>query len=610
MNCLQLISSRVYPSQQQQQQQQQQQPQRCIDPEAQRLKQLIQQLEQQENNGKQDNEIHISYEELVNLKSRLQQHQEKVRLHKLQKSSCISNQQSQSSSTAAAAATTSAVPLFAQLRNSTDDSNSLIMNSNSNPSGEVYGSNALVEAVSSSDDFYDYECDLQSDDVLSKKISNSSFKNGSESDESTNSYSTTVSSSMYSSLNINESNKYDFLFEDIREIYKCNNDDMELGDPNGDDSTNPNGNSEINENSIGMMEKFMGNTNVFNGHNFTTSKFSEKERLRRATILEKLSLKVSRNIKEERMKLRTKNRKMYFTRKSYYKNKWNYKTWKDFEINREDHQVLSVSHNNITMCPMHHKSTASYSASGNYAPSNTTTTTTSTSNIKQEQTMQRNQDFSLFSVDSPSMSSSFSSPSPNITGSSSNGPSSNKSAIAVEKSLDTDLFPIKRLNVFPLVEKFTVKQLNPKEICYWATVIVRNSNKKDESKGGRRQCAFFGCGKWESTPRQFAKCRRCKRAKYCSKDCQSKAWTYHKYWCSAPNSASSTTSSTSTSTSNSVATVPQPVGGMAAHIGPTGIPIFSPVQPPAAKSQITPFSPIIIQVQVVLILIHHWKGQD
>ncbi|GMF26453.1 unnamed protein product [[Candida] boidinii] len=279
------------------------------------------------------------------------------------------------------------------------------MNSNSNPSGEVYGSNALGEAISSSDDFYDYESDLQSDDVLSKKISNSSFKNGSESDESTNSYSTTVSSSMYSSLNINESTKYDFLFEDIREIYKCNNDDMDLGDSNGDVSTDSNGNSEINENSIGMMEKFMGNTNVFNGNNnFTISKFSEKERLRRAIILEKLSLKVSRNIKEERMKLRTKNRKMYFTRKSYYKQKWNYKTWKDFEINREDHKVLSVTHNNINICPMHHhKSTASYSASGNYTPS-TNNITTAISNVKQEQSMQRNQDYTLFSVDSPNMS--------------------------------------------------------------------------------------------------------------------------------------------------------------------------------------------------------------
>lgn len=41
------------------------------------------------------------------------------------------------------------------------------------------------------------------------------------------------------------------------------------------------------------------------------------------------------------------------------------------------------------------------------------------------------------------------------------------------------------------------------------------------------------CGKWESFPRQFAKCRRCRKAKYCGKECQSKAWSEgHRFWCS------------------------------------------------------------------------------
>ena len=42
------------------------------------------------------------------------------------------------------------------------------------------------------------------------------------------------------------------------------------------------------------------------------------------------------------------------------------------------------------------------------------------------------------------------------------------------------------------------------------------------------------CGKWETFPREFAKCRRCRKAKYCGKDCQSTAWSEgHRFWCSA-----------------------------------------------------------------------------
>lgn len=42
------------------------------------------------------------------------------------------------------------------------------------------------------------------------------------------------------------------------------------------------------------------------------------------------------------------------------------------------------------------------------------------------------------------------------------------------------------------------------------------------------------CGRWESFPREFAKCRRCRKAKYCGKECQSVAWSEgHRFWCSA-----------------------------------------------------------------------------
>lgn len=86
------------------------------------------------------------------------------------------------------------------------------------------------------------------------------------------------------------------------------------------------------------------------------------------------------------------------------------------------------------------------------------------------------------------------------------------------------------LNIFPLVEKYTVTTDNPHDVVYWSSVIMRNSCRKNETTGVR-QCANFSCGKWEEYPRQFAKCRRCKRTKYCSRKCQLKAWTYHRYWC-------------------------------------------------------------------------------
>lgn len=86
------------------------------------------------------------------------------------------------------------------------------------------------------------------------------------------------------------------------------------------------------------------------------------------------------------------------------------------------------------------------------------------------------------------------------------------------------------VNIFPLVEKFTVRH-HSKDMQYWACVVMRNLCRKDESRGNIRQCAYYKCGKWEEFQRQFAKCRRCRRTKYCSKDCQKAAWVYHRHWC-------------------------------------------------------------------------------
>ncbi|KAK7046818.1 hypothetical protein R3P38DRAFT_84348 [Favolaschia claudopus] len=101
-------------------------------------------------------------------------------------------------------------------------------------------------------------------------------------------------------------------------------------------------------------------------------------------------------------------------------------------------------------------------------------------------------------------------------------------------------------NVFSLVERFTFRPSSsetdlpnpppklPQEIQYWAGVIMRNACRKDDSRGGIRQCANMLCGRWEEYPREFAKCRRCRKAKYCGKECQSTAWSEgHRFWCSA-----------------------------------------------------------------------------
>jgi MYND finger len=97
--------------------------------------------------------------------------------------------------------------------------------------------------------------------------------------------------------------------------------------------------------------------------------------------------------------------------------------------------------------------------------------------------------------------------------------------LSMEEYLQEDDF-----NIFPLVEKFTVRH-HSHEMQYWARVVMRNLCRKDDSRNGIRQCAYYQCGKWEHYPREFAKCRRCRRTKYCSKECQKMAWVYHRHWC-------------------------------------------------------------------------------
>lgn len=129
-------------------------------------------------------------------------------------------------------------------------------------------------------------------------------------------------------------------------------------------------------------------------------------------------------------------------------------------------------------------------------------------------------------------------------------------------------FFCERQNLFSLVERFTALK-QPREIPYWAGIIMRNSCRKDERRGGVRQCANFNCGKWEEYPRQFAKCRRCRRTKYCSKQCQLDAWAFHRYWCASSNSSTyssvSATSVSAASASASTANAAETINNLGAN---------------------------------------------
>lgn len=112
-----------------------------------------------------------------------------------------------------------------------------------------------------------------------------------------------------------------------------------------------------------------------------------------------------------------------------------------------------------------------------------------------------------------------------------------------DNDFDESLIDVKKINLFPMVEKFTF--LAGTEMNYWSGVIMRNSCRRNDFKGGVRQCGNLECGKWEKYPREFSKCKRCKRTKYCSRECQMRAWHCHKNWCTSGTSTSSATTQTS-----------------------------------------------------------------
>lgn len=116
-----------------------------------------------------------------------------------------------------------------------------------------------------------------------------------------------------------------------------------------------------------------------------------------------------------------------------------------------------------------------------------------------------------------------------------------------DSDYDDSLVEYKKVNLFPMVEKFTF--LAGTDMYYWSGVIMRNSCRRNDFRGGVRQCGNLECGRWEKFPREFLKCRRCKRTKYCSRDCQMKAWHCHRNWC-IPSNSSNTATNASSSTAN------------------------------------------------------------
>lgn len=142
------------------------------------------------------------------------------------------------------------------------------------------------------------------------------------------------------------------------------------------------------------------------------------------------------------------------------------------------------------------------------------------------------------------------------------------------------------VDVFSLVERFTVQKTFPSEMVYWSAIVMRNSCRRDESRNNCRQCAYSKCQKWEAHPNEFAKCRRCRKAKYCSKACQSSAWQEgHRYWCSEriSNTSANADSNMDEDAVAAAAAAAAVSGSVVAMAEPTPVPSMSATATAAAS---------------------------
>ncbi|QRW23756.1 MYND Zn-finger protein [Rhizoctonia solani] len=84
-------------------------------------------------------------------------------------------------------------------------------------------------------------------------------------------------------------------------------------------------------------------------------------------------------------------------------------------------------------------------------------------------------------------------------------------------------------NVFSLVERFTLRPSPsettlprlPHEIQYWVGVIMRNACRKDDQRGGIRQCVNMLCGRLEEFPREPSTAAKSARVRPGQKDIDS-----------------------------------------------------------------------------------------
>ncbi|KAJ2006403.1 hypothetical protein GGI04_000944 [Coemansia thaxteri] len=148
------------------------------------------------------------------------------------------------------------------------------------------------------------------------------------------------------------------------------------------------------------------------------------------------------------------------------------------------------------------------------------------------------------------------------------------------------------VDVFSIVEKFSVLKAFPSDMVHWSAIVMRNCCRRDETRNYCRQCAYSKCQKWELHPNEFAKCRRCRKAKYCSKVCQSSAWQEgHRYWCAERNPSSTGNPASMDGDAAVAAAAAAVTGSVVAMAGAMPIQHQQPPQPPASQQLAMPPPP-------------------
>ncbi|KAI8867556.1 hypothetical protein GQ42DRAFT_114552, partial [Ramicandelaber brevisporus] len=95
-------------------------------------------------------------------------------------------------------------------------------------------------------------------------------------------------------------------------------------------------------------------------------------------------------------------------------------------------------------------------------------------------------------------------------------------------------------NIFAIVEQFT--QPSRGEAMNEKALIVMHNLVRHDNDSVPRRCVNFKCLKQEDKEQGFTlmRCKRCRKARYCSRNCQTDAWRDgHRFWCKERKSSSS-----------------------------------------------------------------------